>query len=189
MAKPWPLLIPLILLTAGCSKPQFTYEVDGAFRGAPYRTMAADPRKDRVLIWEGLRPLDPGLHLQAVLSELALRNYQLVPAEQADLWVDVHVLTEAPSQGSRGGTSKSGHRGGGRGGKPDGGLEGGSPREARGGTGANFTVIVQLHDRKTGLPVWQGEARLNHRDQATDGKPLSPEAAVHQLLQPLPTRP
>jgi hypothetical protein len=188
MAKPWPLLLPLILLAAGCAKPRFTYEVDGAFRGTPYRTMAADPRKDRVLIRDGMRPLDPCLHLQAVLTELALRNYQLVPAEQADLWVEVHVLTEAPSQGARGGTAKAGHRGGGRSGRSDGGTEGGSPRDAMGGTGVNFTVIVQLQDRKSGLPVWQGQARLGHKELGSDGKPLSPLEAVHLLLQPLPDR-
>jgi hypothetical protein len=136
-----------------------------------------------------MRPLDPRHHFQAALAELRARNYQPVPAAEADLWVAVYVLTEAPLEGGKGSSTRSGHRGGGRGGKTDGGTEGGSPREAVGGTGANFTVIVQLHDRQTGLPVWQGEARFSHKEQGADGKPLSPEAAVHQLLQPLSSRP
>jgi hypothetical protein len=197
MTSPWSLLIPLVLLMPGCSKPRFTYEVDGSFRNTAYRTVAVDPRQDRVLIWEGMRPLDPSLHFQAALTELKARNYQPVPAAEADLWVAVYVMTEAPSDGSKVSATKAGHRegsgesrhGGGRGATGGGGKEGSSPHEARDATRTNFTLIVQLHDRKTGLPVWQGEARLNHKDQAADGKPLSPEESIRQLLQPLPARP
>ena len=197
MMSPWSLLIPLVLLIPGCSKPRFTYEVDGSFRNTAYRTVAVDPRQDRVLIWEGMRPLDPSLHYQAALTELKARNYQTVPAAEADLWVAVYVMTAAPSDGSKGSATKAGHRegsgegrhGGGRGATGGGGKEGSSPHEARDATRTNFTLIVQLHDRKTGLPVWQGEARLNHKDQAADGKPLSPEESIRQLLQPLPARP
>jgi hypothetical protein len=197
MISPWSLLIPLVLLMPGCSKPRFTYEVDGSFRNTAYRTVAVDPRRDRVLIWEGMRPLDPSLHFQAALTELKARNYQPVPAAEADLWVAVYVLTEAPSMGGQGGSAKSGHRegssegrhGGGRGGTGGGGKDSSSPREAGNVTKTNFTLIVQLHDRKTGLPVWQGEARLSHKEQGADGKPLSPEESIHQLLEPLPNRP
>ena len=197
MTSPWSLLIPLVLLP-GCSKPRFTYEVDGAFRTSAYRTVAMDPRRDRVLIWEGMRPLDPSLHFQAALAELKARKYQAVPAAEADLWVAVYVLTQAPSEAGKGSSTKSGHRegsgegrhGGGRGGTGGGEKESGSsPRQAMGELQANFTVIVQLQDRKTGQPVWQGQAHLSHKDQAADGTPLSPEESVRQLLQPLPSLP
>jgi hypothetical protein len=191
-AKPWHLLIPLMLLLTGCANPKYSYEVDEGFRRTAYGTMAPDPRTDRTLIWEGKRPLDPSLHLQAVLMELEARKYRLVAASEADLWVDVHVLTEARNNGGQGGTGKpgrkegaggEGRRGGGRGAASTGSAEGlGEPRGV-------FTVIVQLHDRRKGLPMWQGEARLGHKDLGSDGKPLTPGEAVHLLLQPLPARP
>jgi hypothetical protein len=200
MTSPWSLLIPLVLLMPGCSKPRFTYEVDGSFRNTGYRTVAMDPRRDRVFIREGMRPLDPSLHVQAALAELMARNYQRVAASEADLWVAVYVLTEAPSEGGKGSSTKGGHRegsgegrhGGGRGGTGGGGKEASSPHEAGNASRTNFTLIIQLHDRKSGLPVWQGEARLSHKDLASEGKPLSPEESVRQLLQPLqplPNRP
>lgn len=46
-----------------------------------------------------------------------------------------------------------------------------------------------LVDRKSELPVWQGEANMNDKDKTADGTPLSIEGVVHQLLQPLPNRP
>jgi hypothetical protein len=157
--------------------------------------MAPDPRKDLILIREGLRPLDPGLHRKAVLAELEARNYRSAPPAEADLWVAVYVLAEAPPEGRGGDSAKAKHRegtgegqrGGGRGGR--GGREAGTPREAMAGPRGKLTVIVQLQDRKTELPVWQGEANLDPKDRAADGGPITIEEAMRQLLQPLPVRP
>jgi hypothetical protein len=185
--KSWTFI--LILVALGCAKTRLAYDVDPAFPSTSYKTVAPDPRKDRVIIREGMRPLNPDLHLRAALTELAARNYQAVPPPEADLWVSVYVLIGAPPDGKSAAHregSGEGHRGSGRGSKanggaPDGGREGG----ARG----TFSVIVQLEDRKTGLPVWHGEANFDHKDKAADGGPLTIEEAVHQLLQPLPERP
>lgn len=200
--SPWPLLIPLMLLAPGCAKPPFTYDVDRAFPAALYRTMAPDPRTDRVLIREGFHPIDSGRQLKAVLNELEARNYQLAPSAEADLWVTVQVLAEAPPGGRGGGSPKAahkggsggGHRGGGPGGpggggssKPGGG--GGAPREGMGHRGGKLTVIVQFLDRASGLPVWQGEANLDPRNPPSDGRDPSPEATMHLLLKPLPMHP
>jgi len=192
------LLIPVLLLVHGCSKPRFIYELDGTFRSTQYRTMAADPRLDRVVIREGLRPIDSGLHRRAVLAELEARNYQPFPAAEADLWVAVYTLAEAQPEARKGDSSKAAHRegsgegrhGGGRGAKGG----GGSPMSVKGDSSGwsprgRLTVIVQLHDRKTGLPVWQGEANLDPKDRAANGGPMTPDEAMRQLLKPLSTRP
>jgi hypothetical protein len=181
------LLIPLALAVLGCSKPRFSYDIAPAFRTGSYRTVAQDPRRDRIVIREGLRPLNPELHLRAVLAELAARNYRLSPNAEADLWVAVYVLLGGSPEGAGDGAAHARHEGSGegrRGGARGGAGTGGAPA-ARG----KFTLIVQLEDRQTGLPIWQGEANLDHTDKAPDGTPLSIEAAVHQLLQPLPMRP
>ncbi|NWJ39666.1 MAG: hypothetical protein HXX12_01695 [Geothrix sp.] len=191
---PWSLPILMAMAALGCASPKFAYDVDPAFQARSYATMAPDPRKDRILIREGMRPLNPELHLRAVCAELEGRKYRSAPAAEADLWVAVYVLTGGrPDGGGNHGAKGSprsgggeGHRGGGRGG-PDG---GGDPAGGRdGGSKGNFVVIVQIQDRRSGLQVWQGEANLDHREKGSDGRPLSIEAAVHQLLQPLPARP
>lgn len=191
---PWSLPILLALAALGCADPKFAYDVDPAFQPGQYATVAPDPRKDRILLREGMRPLNPDLHLQAVQAELAVRKYRLVPAAEADLWVAVYVLTggrpegggSQAGKGSRRSGGGEGHRGGGRGG-PDGG--GDAIAERDGGSRGTFTVIVQFQDRRVGLPVWQGEANLEHREKGPDGRPLSIEAAVHRLLRPFPARP
>ena len=193
--KPWPLLVlPLLCMAPGCSKPRFVYEVDPAFRTVSYMSVAPDPRKDRIVIREGMRPLNPDLHLRAALNELESRNYQSATTSAADLWVAVYVLAGAAPEGNKGGSPSSphgegsgeGHHAGGRGGP---GGSGTSLAGKEGTSHRSFAVIVQLEDRKTGLTVWQGEANLNVKDKAPDGTPLSIEAAVHQLMQPLPARP
>jgi hypothetical protein len=178
------------MLALACAKPRFIYEVDGAFRSEAHRTISQDPRRDRIVIREGMRPLNPELHLRAVLTELETRRYQLAPAEEADLWVALYVLVSGQSDGSRSSSghhegSGEGHRGG-RGG----GGKGGSPEsDPQGKASATVTVIVQLEDRKTGRPVWHGEANIYPKDTDTSGRPLGIEEAVHQLMQPLPTLP
>ena len=194
MPSPWPLLVvTLLIVTAGCTKPRFAYEVDPALRIGSFGSVAPDPRKDRIIIREGMRPLNPDLHIKAVLTELELRKYRTAVASAADLWVGVYVLmgtgTEARAASSssphKEGSSE-GHRGGGRGGTG----AGGSPSAGKGGNAhRSFILIVQLEDPRTGLPVWQGEANLSYKDKGPDGAPLSIEEAVHQLLQPLPARP
>jgi len=192
--NPWPLTILLAVAALGCSHPKFTYDVDPAFRSESYSTMAPDPRKDRILIREGMRPLNPTLHLQAVQAELATRKYRVVPATEADLWVAVYVLTGGRPEAGGGHAGKGSHRsgggegprGGGRGG-PEGGGDAAPDRE--GGSRGTFAVIVQIQDRRSGLTVWQGEANLDHREQGPDGRPLSIEAAVQQLMRPFPARP
>lgn len=192
--NPWPLTILLAVAAFGCSHPKFTYDVDPAFRSESFATMAPDPRKDRILIREGMRPLNPALHLQAVQAELATRKYRLVPAAEADLWVAVYVLTGGRPEAGGGHAGKGsqrsgggeGRRGGGRGGS-EGGGDANPDRE--GGSRGSFAVIVQIQDRRSGLTVWQGEANLDHREQGPDGRPLSIEAAVHQLMRPFPARP
>ena len=192
--KSWSLfVIPLLFLALGCAKPRFIYEVDSAFRSGSYGSVAPDPRRDRIVIREGMRPLNSDLHLKAALKELESRNYQTVEASAADLWVAVYVLMKAAPKGSKGGATSSphkegsseGHRAGGRAG-----AGGGEPASVgKGGDlNWNFLVIVQLEDRKTGLPVWQGEANLSAKDKSPDGVPLSIEAAIHQLMLPLPAR-
>ena len=192
----------LLLQLPGCSKPRFSYEVDRTFQSIPYRTMAPDPRLDRVVIREGLRPVDAGLYRRAVLAELETRNYQAVPVQEAELWVAVYALVEAPPEGRKGGSINAGHRegsggdrrGGGRGakgggGSPASGKAGGASRESTGwAPRGKLTVIVQIQDRKTGLPVWQGEANLESMDRAADGGPIPPDEAVRQLLKPLSAR-
>jgi hypothetical protein len=182
----------LILAALGCAGPRLVYDVDPTFRSAQYRTVAPDPRSDRVIIREGMRPLNPELHLKAALAELATRSYQVVPAPQADLWVATYVLMGA-SPGGRGGSegaahkegSGEGHRGGGHGGS---GTKGNPPSGIEGRSSGSFKVIIQFQDRKTGQTVWHGEATLDHKDKSTDGGPLTIEEAVHQLLEPLPAR-
>jgi hypothetical protein len=188
------ILLLLTALATGCAHPKFTYEVDPAFRPETYATMAPDPRKDRILLREGMRPLNPDLHLQAVQAELATRNYRIAPAAEADLWVAVHVLTGGQPEGGGGRAGKGsrrpgggeGHRGGGRGG-PEGG--GGATADRERVSRGTFTLIVQFLDRRSGLPVWQGEANLDHREKGPDGRPLSIEASVRSLLRPFPVRP
>lgn len=190
----WSVPILLALLAAGCAKPRFSYDEDPTFHAGSYRTVAVDPRKDRILIREGMRPLNPELHLKAVLTELTLRNYRTTPAAEADLWVTVYVLIGGQPASGAGGQGRSSHRegsgegrrGGGRGGTGSGGA---SAAGWEGGAKGHFSVIVQLQDRKSDLPVWQGEANLDHKEKGTDGNPLSIEAVVHQLLQPLPVLP
>jgi len=192
----WCLTLPLLLLMPACSKPRYTYDVDAAFRPDSYRTMAADPRTDRILIREGMRPLNPSLHLQAVLVELEARHFKPAAPAEADLWVAVYVLTEGSLAGGRGGAGKAepregsggGRHGGGRG-AAGGGREAGSPKAFTGGGHGAFTIVVQLQDRKTGESVWQGSANLDPREPGPDGRPLSPEEAVRQLLKPLPAQP
>ena len=96
-------LIPLLFVALGCSKPRFVYDVDPAFRTGSYRTMASDPRKDRIVIREGMRPLNPELHLKAALAELETKKYQRASAAEADLWVAVYVLMSGRPEGDRGG--------------------------------------------------------------------------------------
>jgi hypothetical protein len=160
--------------------------------------MAADPRLDRVVIREGLRPIDSEFHRRAVLAELEARNYQSLPAAEADLWVAVYVLAEAQPEARKGDSTKAAHREGSGEGRRGGGHGtkggGGSPTLGKGeSTGwlprGRLTVIVQFYDRKTGLPVWQGEANLDPKDRAADGGPMTPGEAMRQLLKPLPTRP
>lgn len=187
------LVLPLLLVAAACAKPRFAYEVDPAFRAASYGSVAPDPRKDRIVIREGMRPLNPDLHLKAVLTELELRRYRTVVPSAAELWVGVYILMGAGPEARNGRASsphKEGsgesHHGGGRGGAG----AGGAPPTGQGGNAhRNFILIIQLEDPKSGLPVWQGEANLSHQDRGPDGTPLSIEEAVHQLLQPLPARP
>jgi hypothetical protein len=170
----------------GCSKPRCIYEVDPAFR-----TVAPDPRKDRIFIREGMHPLNPDLHLKAVLIELASRNYGTAPVAEADLWVMVYVLVRGRPEGIKEGSNKPSHR------KVTEGSQRGRGRSGAGGGGAasaggvkgDFTVIVQLQDRKSGLPVWQGEATFDPQQKGPDGGPLSTAEAVRELLQPLPARP
>jgi len=190
----WSSPILLTLLAAGCAHPKFAYDVDPTFQSGHYTTVAPDPRKDRILIREGMRPLNPDLHLQAVQAELASRKYRLVPAAEADLWVAVYVLTGGRPEGGGSPAGKGSHRSGGgeghrRGGR--GGPEGGGDAtpDRDGGSRGTFTVIVQFQDRRSGLPVWQGEANLDHREKGPDGRPLGIDAAVQALLRPFPTRP
>jgi hypothetical protein len=179
----------LILLALGCVKPRIAYQVDAAFQSSSYRTMAPDPRKDRIVIREGMAPLNPELHLQAVLTELASRNYRPAPASEADLWVAVYVLMGNPAGGKDRSVSSSHREGAGegpRGGKRSSPGTGGASTAARaGGARGTFTIIVQLEDRKTDVTVWQGEANLDPNEKTPDGRPLSLEEVVHQLLQPL----
>ncbi|MFN7957630.1 MAG: hypothetical protein U0P46_04795 [Holophagaceae bacterium] len=185
--------IPILaaLLAIGCGTPKLIYEVDPAFRSRSYATVAADPRKDRILLREGARPLSPELHTRAVLVELGARRYQTAPAEEADLWVAAFVLTSG--HGERGGghgggkgaarsAGGEGRHGGGRG-RPEGGGE------ESGGRGGGLIVIVQVQDRRSGLTVWQGEMNLDPHEKGLDGRPPSIEAAVRELLGPFPPRP
>lgn len=185
------ICIPLLFAALGCAKPRFTYHVDEAFRTRAYRSMAPDPRRDRIVIREGMRPLNPDLQLQATLAELEKRRYLRASTSEADLWVAVYVLMSGQPEGTRGGSTShregagGGHRGG-RGGAGTGGSpEPGIPDKAL----STFTVIVQLEDRKTGLPVWHGEANIHPKDTDADGRPLGIDGALHQLLQSLPALP
>ena len=180
------LPLVLLLLAAACSKPKVVYEVDPDFPKARFHTLALDPRKDLVIIREGLRPLDPAGSRQLVLAELRSRNYQAVPAPEADLWVTVFLLGRSAEPRAEGTKPGGGEGGGHHGGKGMGGKSGmeGSPQSGVGARG--LTLIVQLQDRRGGHTVWQGERILDGREQAADGRPLSLEAALHELLQPLP---
>lgn len=192
------LMLPFLTLL-GCSRPRFDYEVDPSFKTAAYRTMALDPRKDLVLIREGQRPADSGGHRQAVMAELVSRNYQVVPPEAADLWVAVYVFAESPSGVHREGPGKGarpertgggGRRGGGTGAgasiRPR--DKGDAQPEARPEWDQARTVIVQLQDRKTGVPMWQGVANLDPREWHGVAS-LDPGETMRQLLQPLPALP
>jgi hypothetical protein len=184
----------LALAAFGCGTPRSLYEVDPAFQAHAYASMAPDPRKDRILIREGMRPLNPDLHLQAVCAELEARKYRPAPAAEADLWVAVYVLAGGlPEGGGNHGPKGSNRAGGGEGHR--GGRRGGA--EGRGGTGpvpgdgprGALTVIVQVQDRKSGLTVWQGEANQDRMEKGPEGRPLGIEATVRQLLRPFPARP
>jgi len=187
-ANPWPLAIFLPMVAIGCAPPKFAYDVDPAFRPGTYTTVAPDPPKDRILLREGMRPLNPDPHLQAVQAELASRNYRIVPVTEADLWVTVHVLTGGRPEGGGSHGGKGSHRSGGGEGPRGGGRGGDAVMERDGGSRGTFTVIVQFQDRQSGLTVWQGEANLDHREKGPDGRPLGIEAAMHALLQPFPAR-
>jgi hypothetical protein len=185
-------LIPIsLVLVVGCAKPRFTHDVEAGFRPGAYQTVAVDPRRDRILIRDGMRPLNPDLHLKAVLAELDSRSYRPAPAAEADLWIAVYVLMGA-QEGNHGGASSPAHREGsgeGHHGGRSGAGTGATPAGGEAGPRGTFTIIVQLEDPKTGLPVWQGEANLDHQAKALDGNPLSIEEAVHELMRPLPARP
>jgi hypothetical protein len=194
MRNLWPVLVLSgLFLALGCSSQRFSYEVAPTFRTTSYESVAQDPRKDRIVIREGLRPLNPSLHLQAALKELTARHYRTVAAPEADLWVSAFVLARAGGERGKGSNAGPQREGSGEG-RHRGGRTGGGSGEAPPGSGAGskpsgVLVILQLQDRKTGLPVWQGEANLSFQDKAPDGAPLSIEAAVHQLMQALPSRP
>ncbi len=172
-----------VLFALGCSPPKFVYEVDPAFRSHAYATVAADPRRDRILIREGSRPLNPELHTRAALAELEARRYQAVPAAGADLWVAAFVLTAGHGERGGGHGAKGDARSGVGAGRKEGAGE--EPR-ARGG---GLIVIVQVQDRRSGLTVWQGEVNLDPREKGPDGRPPSLEATMRELLAPLPTGP
>jgi hypothetical protein len=196
--SPLPFAITLAVLSLACAKPRFTYAVSPSFPLAAYRTVALDPRTDRVFVRDGYRPLDPALHRRAVLAELAAKRYQPAPPEEADLWLNIVVLMRASPERMRerpakGGGSRDGsggsHRGGGRGGGAHpGGVEDDGPRGAGMGSPGRVLVIVQLRDRKTGLTVWQGEAETGAGERTPGGAPPSLEADLHQLLLPLAAR-
>lgn len=81
----WSVPILLTLLAMGCTKARFSHDEDPSFHARSYRTVAVNPRKDRILIREGMRPLNPDLHTKAVLNELSSRNYRMAPPAEADL--------------------------------------------------------------------------------------------------------
>lgn len=190
------LLVPLFVTLGGCGRPRLVYDVDASFRTRSYRTVAPDPRRDRIFIRDGMHPLNPELHLKATMAELAERKYRPVTPEEADLWVSVYVLMGGQAGGGRGGSDRAphaegageGHRRGGRGGS---GMGGPPPSVSgrEGGAPSDITAIVILEDRNTGRPIWHGEVTLGPKDKDTEGRPLGIEAAVHQLLQPLPSLP
>jgi len=185
------LLVSLLALGLGCGRPRLIYDVDASFRRGGYRSVAVDPRKDRVLIRDGLRPLNPTLPLQAALVELDARHYRRVPAEEADLWLTVSILMPGQPELRRAPDREGGGEGRHGGGRGRGGPgQGGAPSGAHEGRGmGGLVLIVQMADRTSGHPVWQGELNLDPRDKGADGRPLSLEAAVHQLMQPLPALP
>lgn len=183
------LLLPLLALD--CAKPRFVYDVDPAFKNGAFHSVAADPRRDRIVIREGMRPLNPELHLRAALVELEARKYQPTNPDEADLWVAAFVLISGQPEGGHSGEGHHEGSGEGRHGGRGGGGKGGGPSDsgAPGKALMTSTIIVQLEDRKTGRPIWHGETHINAKDRDTDGSPLSIEAAVRQLLQPLPSLP
>ncbi|WLT33380.1 hypothetical protein [Geothrix sp. PMB-07] len=185
------LLFPLLLLAWGCGGTRLVYDVDPSFANSSQRTVAPDPRRDRMVIREGMRPLNPELHLKAALTELETRHYLQANPDEADLWLSAYILIPGAPEGQARGPEHregggEGRHGGGRGGA---GRSGGSQPSHEGKGHSTLLLIIQLQDRKTGQRVWHGEMSIDPKDKDAEGRPLGIEAAVHRLLQPLPARP
>lgn len=183
----------------GCSKPQFIYDVPPGTSVQKFKTVALDPRTDRIFILEGKRQLrDPEVQ-SLVLAELQAKGYRLATPGEADLWVNALLLINAPgfstgyseSHGdSHGGGSGLGHGGMGHGGHSVGaGAEGDHGGSAAHSGGSDMAVLVDLVARISLERVWAGTGEVApSKDTSGHHEHLPLSDTVRRLLAPLKTR-
>lgn len=188
----------------GCSRPSFSYDSRPGTAVEHFRDVALDPRKDFILGVENMHRVNAPEIQSQVVGALEAKGYRFVPADQAELWLDVVTLSAGGSRhGSSNGTGKPEGRsgaGGGRGGRGSrGGGMGGRNQQEGGETasrdlsapGGDLMIVVELVERTSTEMVWTGVLELPMpksapKDQATTKGMI--EAEVKQLLEPLPIR-
>ena len=184
----------------GCSRPQFTYDVPSGIIPQKFKTIAIDPRTDRIFLIEGKRQLrDPEIQ-SLVRAGLQAKGYRLVAPDQADLWVNALLLISSPRFNKENSESHGNSHGGGSGlghsamghGRYSGGSdsEGGHAGSTAHSGGSDMAVLVELVARISLERVWAGTGEVALSKDASghhNHPPLSD--TVGHLLEPLQARP
>jgi hypothetical protein len=192
-------LMILGVLALGCAKgPSFSYDVPPGVALERYHTVALDPRRDIMVPATGKRAVEPREFKGLVTAALEAKGFRVVPAEEAELWVDVFVLTPGQGEGRAAGAG-GGHKGGRgkRGGLGEGGSGtargGGLPPSGEHGPSGDqplgsqeLSVVVELVERQEGRMVWLGVLDLPRPEKGAElASAFLREQSVKQLLSPL----
>jgi len=182
------------LLLLGCAKrPQFSYDPAEDVSVARYRQVAFDPRTEMLFVEDGKHPVDASFFKARVVRELQAMGYELVPPEQARLWLDVFAMSEGGNSGGRSGAPSGmgqegmgGHRGGGGGGRRGGPGGGGETPPSGGSARGPVTLVVALLDPADAHIRWRGVLEVRSESQPARGPGApAPEDNVKRLLEPL----
>ena len=175
------------LLLVGCSKrPSLCYGSREDVSVQRFRDIALDPRTDLLFVNEGKRSADATAFKPLVLSELQSIGYRVVPADQAQLWLDVYALRE--DAGHPMGPSGEGGPGPGHGRGP--GMGAGHRGGPGGHMGGAITLVVALIQPADAEVRWRGALELSQNEKPRRGPGPGPGApspldTVRRLLEPL----
>lgn len=212
-SKMFGALLILSCVGMGCSKPTFSYDARPGSAVEHFRNVALDPREDFILGVANMHRVDAPVILGQVVAALEAKGYRFVPADQAELWLDVFTLAKGGSRhgnsnetgkpegrsGAGGGRSSRGSRGSGmEGGRA--GRGGGERNPQEGGEsssrdlsapGGDLMIVVELVERRNTEMVWTGVLELPMPKAAPKAQASTKgmiEAEVKHLLEPLPMR-